>query len=317
MIRMIKYFIAISVVFIPMIALLYILALFPQFDENTDSSLIENPAINQASGLASSLKNSDILWTHNDKTWGKVLFALDTHGKNRGEFYVDNEFIIDSEDVAVGPGPVPGESYIYLADIGDNDRRRDIKSIIRFPEPVLIPGATAIRDTIRHFDVIDFAFPDGRRDAETLMLDPLSRDLFIISKRDEDARVYKLPFPQKTDKLNIAVFLLELPMSLVVAGDISADGSGILIKTYGSVYYWRRHDNEAIENALRRTGEKTSYYLEPQGEAICWAQNQPGYFTTSEELLKIPCRLVYYKNYRRDRFNKLTHLAPLQRPLAE
>ena len=43
----------------------------------------------------------------------------------------------DWEDIAVGPGPEPGVSYVYIGDIGDNLRLRSTISLLRFPEPDL------------------------------------------------------------------------------------------------------------------------------------------------------------------------------------
>jgi hypothetical protein len=41
-----------------------------------------------------------------------------------------------------------------------------------------------------------FQYPDGSRDAETLLLDPLTKDIYVISKREfEDIRVYRAPYP--------------------------------------------------------------------------------------------------------------------------
>ncbi len=44
---------------------------------------------------------------------GRVLARLDIQGG-------DN---CDWEDLAVGPGPIPGQSYIYIGDIGGNSWR--------------------------------------------------------------------------------------------------------------------------------------------------------------------------------------------------
>ncbi len=43
----------------------------------------------------------------------------------------------DFEDIAVGPGPLPGLNYIYVGDIGNNDEDRDEVQIYRFLEPDL------------------------------------------------------------------------------------------------------------------------------------------------------------------------------------
>ncbi|KAA3618702.1 MAG: hypothetical protein DWQ05_06990 [Calditrichaeota bacterium] len=308
MIRMVKPFIFLSIIVLLVYGLLNLLILLPILNKNTHVSTVENPQINQASGLAASLGNPGILWTHNDKIWGKVIFALDVAGKSRGAFYIDNPKIRDPEDLAVGPGPLTQISYIYMADIGDNDSKRKVKSILRFPEPEVNWQAQATLDTIRAYDTIKFTFPDGPRDAETILLDPLTRDLFVISKRERDARVYKIAYPQKIHEINEAVFVAMIGMSMVVSGDISMDGTEILIKTYGSVYYWKREGAEPIEKVLQRPATTATYFPEPQGEAICWAQFKNGYFTISEELLKIPCRLVYYNYTFSGKTNRLTQV---------
>ena len=43
----------------------------------------------------------------------------------------------DWEDIAVGPGPDASKSYVYVADIGDNEGQYQYKYIYRFEEPVL------------------------------------------------------------------------------------------------------------------------------------------------------------------------------------
>lgn len=294
MIRMIKHLIVLSFVVTLVYCGLYVLILLPRFAGDTSVFTVKNDQINQASGLAMSWDNPGILWTHNDKTLGNVLFALDEAGNTRGQFIIDKS-VWDCEDIAVGPGPDLNLSYIYLADIGDNDRRRNVCSIIRFPEPHLNPNTDIATDTLHHFDTIRFSFPDGSRDAETLLLDPSTRDLFVISKRDANARIYRIPYPQNTVEINTAELVSSIRMTMVVSGDISMDGHNILLKTYGSVYYWSRFTGEKLQDVFKREGTRLLYYPEPQGEAICWEQYQTGYYTLSEELLGIECQLVRYE----------------------
>jgi hypothetical protein len=40
----------------------------------------------------------------------------------------------DCEDIAVGPGPVKGKSYVYDGDIGDNDSKRKYITVYRIEE---------------------------------------------------------------------------------------------------------------------------------------------------------------------------------------
>jgi len=86
-----------------------------------------------------------------------------------------------------------------------------------------------------------------------------------------------------------------LPFRMTNGGDISADGTEILIKNLTTVYYWKRNKNESIEKTLARTAIQLPYIQEPQGEAIGWRRDGKGYFTVSEEKDNIKPLLYYYK----------------------
>jgi len=269
-------------------------ALKPRFGPRIDKGLIEHGSIDEASGLAASRINRNVLWVHNDSGKHPRIFALDADGDHLGVFYLPGVSYRDWEDIAVGPGPVPGQSYIYLGNIGDNEAAYDLKYIYRFPEPSVPRGDGAVRDTLRNVDTITFRYPDGARDAETLVLDPLTRDLLIVSKRETEVHVYRLRYPQSTNHVITADRVATLPISNVVAGDISTSGFEILLKTYDTVYYWRRQPSESVAEALQNEYDIAPYVLEPQGESICWDAAGSGYYTTSEELANLPAHLYYY-----------------------
>ena len=131
-------------------------------------------------------------------------------------------------------------------------------------------------------ETITFRYIDGNRDAETLMIDSQTKDIYIVSKREERVQVYLLEYPQTlTDTLVVPV-VQTLPYTRVTAGDISADGTEILLKTLNSIYYWKRNSTETISDALGRQAEYLPYFLEPQGEAIAWLKDGSGYITVSE-----------------------------------
>ena len=90
------------------------------FSELHDFGEIENSNINEASGICSSKKNSNVLWTHNDSGDYNRIFAISLEGKHLGEYYLNNSKNRDWEDIAIGPGPIKGETYLYIGDIGDN-----------------------------------------------------------------------------------------------------------------------------------------------------------------------------------------------------
>lgn len=256
---------------------------------------MDNPAINEASGLAVSRRNNGILWAHNDSGNQPFLFAINGEGKSQGVFELKGIKNRDWEDIAVGPGPVEGVNYVYIGEIGDNDASHDTKYIYRFPEPAVAETGNREPLLIENIDVISFQYPDGTRDAETLMIDPKTKDLYIISKRERNVHLYRMPYPQPAEVAATLEEPFTLPFSSVVAGDISDEGDEILLKTYTEVYHWRIEKDESIIDALRRNPSRLPYTPEPQGEAIAWQQDGSGYFTLSEENAGILPVLYYYE----------------------
>ena len=266
----------------------------PLFGEPVDLGLINSAEINEASGLVASRITPGVLWTHNDSGDNSRIFALNEQGQLLATCKLVNIDTRDCEDIAVGRGPLDSVSYLYVADIGDNDAQHESSFIYRFPEPGI---DLALRDhslKIRGVETIAFQYPDGSRDAETLLSDPVTGDLFIVSKRDKAARVYRLPFPQPTGQVMTAEYVCTLPFTSAVSGDISAAGDEILIKNYLYVYYWPRLLSQTVGQALAQTPSTIPYQVEPQGEAIAWKQDGSGFFTLSEETFNIEARLYYY-----------------------
>jgi hypothetical protein len=69
---------------------------------------------------------------------------------------------------------------------------------------------------------------------------------------------------------------------MLTAGDISHDGSMIILKNYLYAWHWERNLNESVADALKRPGMRVAYMPEEQGEAICFTRDDRGYITTSE-----------------------------------
>lgn len=285
----------------------------PVFGSRINMGEIENNKIDEASGLAASIKNPGVLWTHNDSGGKNRIFAFDSSGKNLGEFFISGITNRDWEDITLGPGPDDSKTYLYIGDIGDNSAQYLFKYIYRIEEPSVDLNQNGIISTISDVDVITFYYPDGERDAETLMIDPILKDLFIVGKRDSDVRLYKLPYPHSTTnnfEVELAATLLlandpetNTPNNYLTAGDISFDGTEIILKSYSNIYYWKRDAGVSIAESMLSVPVILPYSIEPQGEAICWANNSNnGYYTLSEENISIngtsftfPAQLYYYQ----------------------
>lgn len=266
----------------------------PNFGERQDLGLIAYDPINEASGIAMSRKNPNVLWTHNDSGDQARLFAFNLQGSHLGVYNIDGIVNRDWEDIAVGPGPDDNETYIYIGDIGDNSAQHDLKFIYRIPEPMVDSNQAPLDTAISLAETITFQYPDGNRDAETLMVDPLTKDIYIISKRESQVRVYLAAYPQSTTQTITLEQVATLNLTLTVGGDISPSGLEILIKTYTTMNYWCRTPEQTLSQAFENKPVTVPYISELQGEAVGWTSDQMGYYTISEEPGGIPAHLYFY-----------------------
>ncbi len=256
-----------------------------------NQNTLKDAVLKEISGIAFSRTNKNILYVHNDSGDTSRFFAITPNGQLKATFYFKADAanpkanVIDCEDIAVGSGPKKGKSYIYLGDIGDNHAARQSITIYRFEEPVVTDNQPV--STVKS-NAFHLKYPDGPHDAETLMVDPIGRLLYIITKREDSVGVYSAPLNASfTDTISLQkrckIHFTGLPLlKWVTAGDISADGTEILVKSYQKVYYWKRQKAESVWKALERKPIELPYTPEKQGEAIGFTPDGKGYYTTSE-----------------------------------
>lgn len=266
----------------------------PAFGDPIDCGEIDAPAIREASGLVASRQNAHVLWTHNDSGDKNVIYAINDRGKLLGVYTLARAYARDWEDIALGPGPEEGRQYIYVGDIGNNEARYRVQYVLRVPEPVVSAEQAPVQEKLEGVEGISFMYPERNYDAETLMLDPRTKDLYVVTKRDSNVIVFRAPYPQSTTEKFEVEQVAKLPFTMAVAGDISVRGDEILIKTYDSIYYWKRGGGETIAQALARMPQRVPYLLEPQGEAVAWKADGEGYYTLSEEFMGLAAHLFFY-----------------------
>lgn len=237
--------------------------------------------LKEASGIAASRLHADVLWVHNDGK-GKQLYAVNVQGSIVGSVSLKSLPIDDLEDIAAGPGPDREATYLYLGDIGDNDASRENLRVIRFPEPELAGKSKRAPVGAETFTL---RYPDGRYDAEALLVDPLVGDLFVVTKGDA-ARVYMVPAASlQTGEVITFRLAAVLGVDKISAGDISADGRKILLRSETDAWLWTREPIRSVADAFRRP--PTSLPVigppeEPNGEAIAVDRDSGGYYTLSE-----------------------------------
>lgn len=282
-------------VLVPVAIFLMLIAAYAQkivTDKGTITGYLQGKEMAEISGIAASAVHPGVYYIHNDSGDTSRFFAITADGKLRATFYFKGEAhiplgVTDCEDIAAGPGPEPGKSYIYLGDIGDNTASRKYLTVYRFEEPA-INGHDSI--TTLQPTVLYLKYPDGAKDAETLMIDSVDRLLYIVSKRKSSVTVYTTPLNYKAndtitlDRRTKLHFGGLPPFKWVTAGDISKDGSQVLLRNYHNIYYWKRAPGEPVWETMTRKPIKPYYDNEKQGEAIGFAPDGKGYYVTSEGL---------------------------------
>jgi hypothetical protein len=242
----------------------------------------QSASITEASGLAASRRNPHVLWAHNDSGDSARVFAINRQGALLGTYTLTGASATDWEDLALGTDPTSGVDCLYVGDIGDNGAARAFITVYRVPEPLVNTNVFGLVTNLTGVLAFPFTYPDGARDAETLMTDPWTGEIIIVSKRETPSRLYRASYPQDTGTTNALSYFGSLTFGWAVGGDISPSGYQILIKEYTAMHYYQRAAGQALEEALTNSPTAVPYTSEPQGEAVAWQGQESGYLTLSE-----------------------------------
>ncbi len=252
---------------------------------------VAEPSLVEISGVAASRAHPGVLWVHNDSGGQPALTALSDTGADLGTYVVPGATATDWEDMVAGPGPDPGQDYLYVGDIGDNAEARDSVQVHRVPEPEAAPdgGDGRFAEDV----VLTLRYPTGPVDAEALLVDPRTGDLVIVGKQAAAAPVFAAAadaIAAGGDVTLRQVATLDAPpvgappgpLGLVTGGDVSPDGSVVLLRTYLSVAAYARPEGEPLEAAFASTPCAAPQVPEPQGEALAFLADGSAYVTISE-----------------------------------
>lgn len=262
---------------------------------------LQDGAITESSGVVASRRaGGRVLWTHNDSGDGPFVYALGPDGSKRGTFRLGGVgAVTDCEDIALGPGPQGSVPYLYLGDIGDNNRVRSAASqvctVYRMPEPVVTPAARL--STQAHpvvtapAEAFRYVYPDGLHDAETLLVHPKTGRIYVVAKNpDGHDGVYAFPLPLDPRRVvtlrKIAVVAItgepDFHPNLVTGGDIAPDGRHVLLRTYWYAYEFAA-PAARFDDVWRARPRRILVPLQAQGEGIGYAYPKgEAFYLTSE-----------------------------------
>lgn len=235
--------------------------------------------------MVASRQNPGVLWSHNDDGYPGTIIALLTNGTVLAHYSVPEVYSGDFEDIAIGPGPNPAFADIYLGDIGDNFSSRSSVNIYRFPEPATYEFASANPPwlTLGGVQQIVLSYPDGPHNAEAMIVDPITGDLFIFTKLDSSSKVYRASRADLNSGQPITLtYLREISFRRPSAADISDGGQFIALRRGGNASLWVRSANQTVDEAFDNASTAIPLVSESNGESLAFAPNAAGYYTTSE-----------------------------------
>ncbi len=249
---------------------------------------LESAALTEASGLAISRGAPGVLWTHNDSDpEGPRLYTFTLAGAPLGIYSLQGAKVNDWEDMALGPGPKPGQDYLYVGDIGDNLEQYTKITVYRVAEPPVDPAQTGVVASISGVEALTFTYPNGKaHNAETMLVDPQLGDLYVVTKENDGlSSVYLAAAPltpgpsRELEKVGEIDFGLG---GLSTGGAVSMAGDWVAIRTYFFARMWPRAKGTPLWQALVGGGCPVPLVVELQGEAIAFAATGLDYFTTTE-----------------------------------
>jgi hypothetical protein len=189
-------------------------------DDSTLELTFQDPEIIESSGLA---VVGDLLVTTNDSGDEGRVFTVDPTGETVGVTRW-SEDPVDVEALAPGEG-----STVWVGDIGDNRGARDSIRVANVP--------VGRGDVDADATAYDLVYPDGGRDAESLLVHPGTGRLYLATKEIFGGVLYAAPEELDAQRPNL---LTEVGPVMSIATDAAffPDGRHLVVRSYeGATVY--------------------------------------------------------------------------------
>lgn len=261
-------------------------------------AVLDDKRVKESSGLCLSGRDPSIFWTLNDSGGEPCVFAIDQNGKTRAKVRVRDAANFDWEDIALGKDD-KGQPALFVGDIGDNFQMRPTVQVYQIPEPAISgPGKAAEETTSAEPVIWRVNFPDGKHNAESLLVHPKTNRIHILTK-SEDGKSALYVFPasvQKDASMTLEKVVDVTFPTLIRAGkrphdncmttgaDFAPDGTRLVVATYSSLYEWALADDRPLAESLKMPPLRLEPDLVPQMEGVCYDADSRTIWFTSERL---------------------------------
>ena len=265
----------------------------PNLKNTTNSQIlgyVNSKKLNEVSGIVASIQNPGYFWVHNDSGDEANLYLINSTGKHIATIKIDDATHHDWEDIAIGTPKKYGVPVLFIGDIGNNFSLRKTTIIYIIKEPKITENKTLIIEkSAPLLDTLKVRYSDEARDFETLLFDPISEQLFTVSKRKKIPELFIITKDNTESSSYTFEKTINLPLKNlkrrdnISGGDISKSGKRIAIKSYDYIYIWNRKNNESLIEFIKSPPQVIKPPFEKQSEAICWEMDQLSILTLSEK----------------------------------
>ena len=229
---------------------------------------LTDPRLTEISGMAPSQLHSGVLWVHNDSGDKARLYAVQlSNCAVVGELALRDVSARDFEGLAAGVD-AQGRPVLWVGDIGDNRDSWSDVSIYRIREPKKLGKTSAQVQRYR------FTYEDRPHNAETILADPDSQQLWIVTKQMASGSIYALPKKLRKSGINTAK-KIGSATGLITDGAIKPDGTTFVLRDYFDAQFFRGLPEGVVDEKIDLPGQ-------PQGEAIAWLPGENAVVIASE-----------------------------------
>lgn len=284
-----------------------------KWSEGEKIGTLDYQRLDEASGIAASQRFPGRLYHVNDSGSGPYFYTTDMNGGKTSPVRIEgfDSSRSDFEDASAGACFL-GKTCFFIADIGDNNKKRD------FVDVIVIEELQDYSRRVAPLKTVKLVYPDRPHNAEGLAVHP-NGDIYIFTKEENVDNMEAFPaklFRIKKDRWENAGdgeimldYLGELDLSklnnsdsalesAITSFDIAPDGRRFLILTYEDAYEF---DIDLSKSGLKPSAElkegKDYRVIKltplPQQESISYVDGGKGFiYDTEYHFFEVPIMKV-------------------------
>jgi len=277
-------------------------AICSKWSEGQKSGALDHTLINEASGIEASDHFPGRLYHINDSGGGQYFYITDARGNKTKKIRMEGVTPkrSDFEDLSLG-GCFKNKTCIFIADIGDNRKRRESVEII------IIEELEKYGDSVYPIKRLKLVYPDQSHNAEGMAVHP-NGDIYIITKEEDldeseayPAKLYRIQsekWQNTKNKMQLLEYVAEIDFpnlnpsgtaygQVVSAFDIAPDGKSFLVLTYENAFEFNIDLSQSGMKEAQQLKKGQDYKMVElkslsQQESISYLPNGKGFLYNTE-----------------------------------